>query len=169
MLAYARLENSSPAGRIETLALPRLLERATERLRLRTEQAGMQLVVEPCPQEVSVRADPGAVEQIVFNLVDNACKYAASADDKRVHIECELDAREVRLVVRDHGPGISREEGTRMFKPFRKSAQAAANSAPGVGLGLTLSRRLARAMGGELRHEAACPSSCCFVLHLPRN
>ena len=166
VLAYARLENSSPAGRIETLALPRLLERATERLRLRTEQAGMQLVVEPCPQEISVRADPGAVEQIVFNLVDNACKYAAGASDKRIHVECELDAREVRLVVRDHGPGISREEGTRMFKPFRKSAQAAANSAPGVGLGLTLSRRLARAMGGELALRAG--EGAAFVLSLPR-
>ncbi|MCB9895941.1 MAG: HAMP domain-containing histidine kinase [Planctomycetes bacterium] len=166
VLAYARLENSSAAGRIETLALSRLFERATERLKLRTEQAGMQLTIEPCDVQADVRADPGAVEQIVFNLVDNACKYAVSAEDKRIHVGCVVGEKSVSISVRDHGPGINKEEGTRLFKPFRKSAQAAANSAPGVGLGLTLSRRLARAMGGNLTLEIGRGAN--FVLTLPR-
>jgi signal transduction histidine kinase len=55
----------------------------------------------------------------------------------------------------------------KLFQPFRKSAQAAANSAPGVGLGLALSRRLARGMGGDLRHEG-CEGGSCFVLTLPK-
>jgi len=70
-------------------------------------------------------------------------------------------------VVRDHGPGISREESARMFKPFRKSAQVAANSAPGVGLGLTLSRRLARAMGGEVTLARTGPEGSVFEITLP--
>jgi len=167
VLAYARLENSSLAERVEEMPLAKLMERATDRLRLRTEQAGMELVYEPCEEDATVRADAGAVEQIVFNLVDNACKYAARADDKRVHLECSVQPAFVQLRVRDHGAGIKKEEGTRLFKPFRKSAQAAANSAPGVGLGLTLSRRLARAMDGELRLEPV-EQGCCFVLQLPR-
>lgn len=167
VLAYARLENSSLSDRVEVLPLSRLLERATERLSLRTVQAGMELACEPCDEDVNVSADAGAVEQIVFNLVDNACKYAVRADDKRIHVTCTVKPDRIELRVRDHGPGIRKEEGTRMFKPFRKSAQAAANSAPGVGLGLTLSRRLARAMHGDLILESNEGGSC-FVLELPR-
>ena len=166
VLAYARLENSSAAGRIETLPASSLFESATQRLTPRAEQAGMQLSCEPCELDVSVRADPGAVEQIVFNLVDNACKYA-SGDDKRIHVDCIVSAKSVSVRVRDHGPGINKREGTRLFKPFRKSAQAAANSAPGVGLGLTLSRRLARAMGGDLTLDNS-GQGCMFILTLPR-
>ena len=168
VLAYARLENSSLSERVESLPLSRLLERATERLSLRTGQAGMELVHEPCEQDVKVRADAGAVEQIVFNLVDNACKYAAHADDKRIHLACKVAGNHVELNVRDHGPGINKEEGTRMFKAFRKSAQAAANSAPGVGLGLSLSRRLARDMHGDLTLINS-NEGCTFVLRLPRS
>jgi signal transduction histidine kinase len=167
VLAYAKLENSSAAGRIEELPLSRLLTRATERLSLRTQQAGMELLAEPCDADVPVRADPGAVEQIVFNLVDNACKYAGGAEDKRIHLECRLTDNWVELRVRDHGPGITKAEAAKLFRPFRKSAQAAANSAPGVGLGLSLCRRLARAMQGDLTLENGM-GGCTLLLKLPR-
>lgn len=110
-------------------------------------------------------ADPGAVEQILFNLVDNACKYGVGGT-RRIEINCELDGK-ARISVRDFGPGISRTEAARLFQPFRKSAQQAANSAPGVGLGLALSRRLARAMGGELALDAHVRDGCRFTLTLP--
>ena len=167
VLAYARLEGSSHKDRIIELPISKLLERATGRLETRCTQAGMELVHEPCADDVKVKADPGAVEQIVFNLVDNACKYASGADDKRIHLNCTVANGRVELRVRDHGSGISKEEGTRLFKPFRKSAQAAANSAPGVGLGLTLSKRLARAMNGDLTLERS-DGGCTFLLTLPR-
>ena len=166
VLAYARLENSSSEDRIQRMPVADLLERASSRLKTRCEQAGMELVHEPCSAAGDVMADAGAVEQIVFNLVDNACKYAAGGDDKRVHVTCTVgDVVEIR--VSDHGPGIGKAEATRMFKPFRKSAVAAANSAPGVGLGLALSRRLAKAMGGSLTLEPTERGST-FVLTLPK-
>jgi signal transduction histidine kinase len=74
----------------------------------------------------------------------------------------------VRLTVSDHGPGIEPEEVRRLFRPFHKSARDAAQSAPGVGLGLALSRRLARALGGDLQVVRDCPSGAAFVLRLPR-
>jgi signal transduction histidine kinase len=124
-----------------------------------------------------VKCDPSAVEQILFNLVDNACKYAANGSPAANANECELllsvsqaaggaNRGRVELRLADHGPGISREERRRIFQPFRKSAQDAAHSAPGVGLGLSLSRRLARDMNGELEYEPR-PDGACFVLTLP--
>jgi len=68
--------------------------------------------------------------------------------------------------MRDHGPGIEPREARRLFRPFTKSARDAANSAPGVGLGLALCRRLARAMGGELDLASVPGAGACFTLRL---
>jgi signal transduction histidine kinase len=129
----------------------------------------MELAVEIDKEDASlqVRADASAVEQILFNLVDNACKYAASASDRHIHLRAGRTAQGAFLSVCDHGQGISAKEAPRLFRPFRKSAHDAANSAPGVGLGLALSRRLARQMGGDLRINPNVPEGACFVLTLP--
>ncbi len=169
VLAYARLERGRVDGRRQTLTVADLLDRATERLEARAAQAGMQLVEETDPAclDDAIHTDPAAVEQILFNLVDNACKYAAGAEDRRVHVRATCSRRRLDLRVCDYGPGLSREDARRLFRPFRKSAREAADSAPGVGLGLALSRRLARSLGGELRLERASHPGACFRLSLP--
>ncbi len=145
-----------------------LLAKALERLRERAAQAGMELVVlSTVPETSRVRVDQSAVERILFNLVDNASKYASSADDKRIHVEVESADSFATIKVRDHGPGVSGGLSRRIFRPFSKSAHDAANSAPGVGLGLSLSRRLARSLGGELSLDPASTGGACFVLSLP--
>jgi signal transduction histidine kinase len=69
--------------------------------------------------------------------------------------------------VRDYGPGVAPREAARLFEPFRKSARDAAEGAAGVGLGLALSRRLARQMGGDLAYEPPADGGARFVLTLP--
>jgi signal transduction histidine kinase len=169
VLSYARLERNRSGGHIETVSVAELLSRTTERLGSRAEQAEMELRIDDTGEELAaeVRADVSAVEQILFNLVDNACKYAATATDRTIHIDAGRKGRLVAIRVCDHGPGISSGDARRLFRPFCKSAHDAANSAPGVGLGLTLSRRLARDMGGDLRCDAGRDDGACFVLTLP--
>ena len=168
VLSYARLERGRADGRIETLAAGRLVEPIEDRLADRARQAGMELLVEgdDATRSATVRANPSAVEQILFNLVDNAGKYAATASDKRIHLALDRADGVVELRVRDHGPGISRSAARRLFHSFSKSAHEAAHSAPGVGLGLALSRRLARDMGGQLHMDPAVTDGACFVLTL---
>jgi len=166
VLAYARLERGRPVGRVETVSLRDLLDRVAGRLTTRAERAGMTLCVETA-DGVAVRTDAAAIGQVLFNLVDNACKYAAAEPDRRIHIEADADGPMVAIRVRDHGPGIARREARRLFRPFRKSAGDAARSAPGVGLGLALSRQLARRLGGDLRLDETVTDGACFVLTLP--
>lgn len=167
VLAYARLERGGISSRIETMPLSSLLAKVKDRLAERAQQAGMELNLEATPNDLSVKADPAAVDQILFNLVDNACKYAATASDRRIILRAGHTDRAAVLSVQDYGPGVSREEARRLFRPFSKSARQAANSAPGVGLGLALSRRLARSMGGDLRLDTAAGNGACFELTLP--
>jgi signal transduction histidine kinase len=168
VLQYARLERGRPGGRREEITLGGLMDRLVPRLSDRATQAGMTLlpkVQEPNRTE-ALSVDVSAVEQILFNLVDNACKYAATATDRRLHLEASVDRGKLRFVVRDHGPGISKAGQKKLFQPFSKSVHEAAVSAPGVGLGLALCKRLARDLGGELR---LLPATECaeFELSLP--
>jgi signal transduction histidine kinase len=165
VLSYARLERGRRRGAIEPIGLGELVDRAHERLAAHAEQAGMTLVVEgrEAAAGVVVLANPSAVEQVLLNLVDNACKYAGAAADRHIHLALRSGPGEAALVVRDHGPGISASARRRMFRSFSKSARDAAETAPGIGLGLTLSRRLARDMGGDLRLEPSVTDGACFV------
>lgn len=175
VLSFARLERTGRDGRqLGSTTVEELLARVGDRLRDRAELAGMAFSVErsedPVAPEVavSVAADPGAVEQILFNLVDNACKYAREAEDQRLHLKIGAQAGKVTFRVEDHGPGISPDVARRLFRPFSKSASDAANSAPGVGLGLALCRRLARRMGGDLVQDKNHSPGAAFELRLPR-
>lgn len=135
---------------------------------LRTQLRGKETEPDSAsPEPLRVRADAAAVERIVFNLVDNACKYARSAEDKRIHVACKPNGSIAEVRVIDHGPGVPADVAQRMFHPFEKSDREAANTAPGVGLGLSLSRRLARSMGGDLTLDRGETNGACFVLSLP--
>jgi K+-sensing histidine kinase KdpD len=131
----------------------------------------MELVID-IPEKAkskSVRVNVDSVERILFNLIDNACKYATpeAEGDRRIHLEADTSGPVARLRVRDHGRGIEQTEVKRLFRPFQKSATEAAHSAPGVGLGLALCRKMSRALGGELRWEPSSRGGASFVLELP--
>lgn len=169
VLAYARLERGKPGKRREKIAVTDLLDRVQSRLQDRATQAEMQLLVEvdQAASQCTANTDPGAVEQVLFNLVDNACKYAAATEDRRIHLEISTTDATVDFCVRDHGPGISDRAAAKLFRPFSKSVHEAADTAPGVGLGLALSRRLATALRGSLTLEKANGQGAAFVLRLP--
>jgi signal transduction histidine kinase len=167
VLAFARLERGRAADGREIVAPADLLDRLVPRLAARAGQAGMELMVSPLDIQGNVRVDLSVVDQILSNLVDNAVKYAGSASDRRIHLELAPAGRWLSLSVRDHGPGLPPKVVRRLFRPFSKSAHDAAQSAPGVGLGLALSRRLARALGGDLRLCENTPLGASFSLAIP--
>ncbi|MBW3596048.1 MAG: HAMP domain-containing histidine kinase [Planctomycetes bacterium] len=169
VLAYARLERGRRGGRRIEVPLCELLADAAPQLESRAAQAGMELIIDAAPgaQSAVVSTDPQAVRQILFNLVDNASKYAAGAEDRRIEATCRANDRTAQIRIRDYGPGLSRSQRRRLFRPFSKTVQEAAITAPGVGLGLALCRRLARDLGGRLACEPAAGTGASFVLELP--
>jgi signal transduction histidine kinase len=167
VLSYARLDQGRSRFKSECVALNDVLERTNQRLVERADQTDMSLIVTPAEDAtLQVCTDVAATEQILFNLVDNACKYASSAPDRRIHLEAFRQNGAAALRIRDHGPGVSSDVQDRLFQPFSKSEVEAANSAPGVGLGLSLCRRLARDMGGDLVLESNAAGAS-FLLTLP--
>jgi signal transduction histidine kinase len=152
VLAYSRIERGSARTRRERVDAAEMLERMHGRLEERAKRDGLEMLLEwSAENPVMVRTDVTAVEQVVFNLVDNACKYGRrNGGGGTVRVRGGVAGHRVRIEVSDEGPGVPAGEARRMFRAFHKSATEAAHSQPGVGLGLALSRRLARALGGDL-------------------
>lgn len=168
VLAFSRIERGSAKAVPVVVAAGELVRPILQRFEDRLRETGMTLKADPDdePWQTVVRADAAAVEHVLFNLIDNAAKYAAGSSPPEVQLEASIAGRYLELQVRDHGTGIPAKERRRVFRAFHKSAAAAAESRPGVGLGLSLSRRLARHGGGELR-LADTARGACFVLTIP--
>jgi signal transduction histidine kinase len=169
VLAWSRLEEGRFASRRERHGVASLLSRVAPTLERRLAESAMtlELVVDQDVGEAVVATDEDAVLQILFNLVDNAAKYARGATDPRVTLRARLDGATVRIAVHDRGPGVPSEHRARIFTPFDRGAvPTSSNEIPGVGLGLALARGLARDLDGDLTLDASS-SGACFVLSLP--
>ncbi len=165
VLSFSKIERGSARSVVRESTVADLLEPMRERLEARLATAGMTLEMETACA-LRVRVDTAAVEHILFNLIDNAAKYASAGDPPKVGIQINAAGRNVEISVTDHGPGIPLSERRRIFRAFHKSAREAAESRPGVGLGLALSRRLAKSLGGGLDCVDS-KNGACFVLSLP--
>ncbi len=171
VLAYARLEEGRWRAAPRETTLGALMAYVVPSLARRAEASSMELCLESGadpPGGAILRVDPEVVGQVLFNLVDNACKYAADGSDSRIHLSTQVAGGHVRLSVRDHGPGVAAERRRSIFRPFERGGDTV-QAIPGVGLGLALSRGLADDMGGRLelddRAEGECGAS--FTLTLP--
>ena len=113
------------------------------------------------------RADPERLRQVLLNLLTNAVKFTDPGG--RLSLACAPDGDLLRIRVSDTGRGIPAEQLTRIFEPFVQVDRHLTHaSQQGVGLGLAISRDLARRMGGELVAESEVGVGSVFTLTLPR-
>jgi len=169
VLAYSRLEEGRIRLRPERVAAAALLERMLPSLERRALEGGMDLRVDlEAISGVTLETDPEAVERILFNLIDNACKYGREGQGGRIEFSAEAVGDTLWLRVLDHGRGVPRGSETAIFQAFDRGELDAADPNPGVGLGLALSRGLARDLGGDLTLESSSSSGgASFRLSLP--
>lgn len=111
--------------------------------------------------ELTVQGDPSRLRQVLFNLLNNAVEYSPSGAE--VALDVKRDDGTVAIVVRNHGYGVAPEDVERIFEKFAR----ATDRGGGTGLGLYISRRVARAHGGDLTAEPAEEEGSRFVLRLP--
>ncbi|MEO7965506.1 MAG: HAMP domain-containing sensor histidine kinase [Gemmatimonadaceae bacterium] len=114
-----------------------------------------------------VVADREKLRQVLLNLLSNAIRYTPAGGRITLGaIPAPDDMVAIRVI--DNGPGIPRERQEEIFEPFVQLDRSLTQSREGVGLGLAISRDLARGMGGDLRVESASGEGACFIVELPR-
>ncbi|MFO7561615.1 MAG: ATP-binding protein [Enhygromyxa sp.] len=118
------------------------------------------------PDDLVVRADPGALEQVLVNLVENAVKYGPEGGT------VELVAREqgaaIRIEVRDEGPGVAPDHRRRVFERFYRVDPGRSRHMGGTGLGLAIVKNLSEAMGGDVGVDPREPHGSVFWVRLAR-
>jgi PAS domain S-box-containing protein len=119
-----------------------------------------------CSRDVVARADRGKVKLILVNLLSNAAKFSAAGG--RITISCEATDAHVALRIRDTGIGIPADKLEAIFEPFVQLGRSLTSGHEGTGLGLPISRNLARTMGGELTVESTPGVGSVFTLVLPK-
>lgn len=138
-----------------------LLDEVIGLLKRRAEEKSISILSKTEHLPHLIKADPTRLRQILINLVENAIKFT-----EKGHVEIEMIAREssqetqdgiLEVHVRDTGIGISLEQRPRLFQPFSQADSSTTRRFGGTGLGLALSRKLARLMGGDVTLESSRP------------
>ncbi len=169
VLDFSRLENQRPRLAKTEVVLGELLDQVYATWEGRCQSAGKELVLENgTGRDVRLVTDSQLVQQILGNLIDNACKYSRAAADRRVWLRaCIEGRRRLALEVEDRGPGVPPGDRHAIFRPFRRGKEVDV-TAGGVGLGLALAQRWARLLGGKLLLcNRPGSSGACFRIELP--
>ena len=118
-----------------------------------------------CDGDLRVRADRDKLRQILLNLVSNAVKF--TSEGGRIVLDCARANDRLRIRVSDTGIGIPPDRMRSIFEPFVQAGRALNRTHEGVGLGLAISRDLARAMGGDVTVESEVGKGSVFTVSLP--
>ena len=134
-------------------------------VRERATKNGVQLELELDPAVDLVEGDERRIRQVVFNLLSNAVKFTPSGG--RVDVSTAKENGEVRIAVRDTGPGIAADDQARIFEEFQQARDTNGERPEGTGLGLALSRSLVELHGGRIWVESEPGDGSTFTFTLP--
>jgi len=162
LLDVARLANDQLSIHVEELDLRQMVGSLVAALHADLQRAGCRLTVH-APEKVICRWDRVRIEQVLTNLLSNAMKFGAG---RPIEVSVDATARDVRISVRDHGIGISREDQARIFGRFERAVPT--RNFGGLGLGLYISAQILRLHRGSLRLESQPGQGACFTIDLPR-
>lgn len=164
MLEVSRIEQNRLPIKLQKVDLGELIEKTVSEVRVNAVKKKLELVYEKktVPEVV---ADPARVKQIVVNLLSNAIKYTPQG---KVEVMIKEDGKYVAITVADTGLGISAEDLKNLFGKFYRIQNADTKNISGTGLGMWISRELARKMEGDLEVESIAGVGSHFTLKLPK-
>jgi len=153
VLQLARMSRNEQAAKLESMTVGEALRALKPRLELQLEASGFELSIEgdSAIDEKQINIDIDGFIQIFINLVDNAIKFSANAESKRVAIRYQLmQDGKIQFSVRDYGPGIAADQMKKIFKLFYRSENELTRETVGTGIGLALVQQLVSAMAGKV-------------------
>jgi signal transduction histidine kinase len=166
LLMLARADAGNALVRREMVDVAAIAGDVCAKLALFSEERKVSLFCE-ANQPAIVSADPVALEQIVFNLVENALRYTPPGESARVRVASGDET--VTVEVADHGGGIAPEHLPRLFERFYRVDEARSREFGGAGLGLSIVKTLAEAHGGQVEVRSILGQGSTFTVSLPKS
>ena len=166
VLNYTRIDAGAVRYELEDVSVAQALASAEALVLPQVRARGLEYIPAIVPLELAMRADRDKLQQILLNLLSNAIKFT---DRGEVCVTCSVRDDAVTIAVSDTGIGIAPEKLAGIFDPFVQVDQRLTRANDGVGLGLAISRELARGMGGDLSATSRAGQGSVFTLSLPRS
>ncbi len=174
ILNLAKIESGQLDLHVRDVSLAVVFENVDTLVAPQFNSKGIAYVFPQCDPMLRVRADSDKLQQILLNVLSNACKFTGAGG--RVTVDCDTkgdgdhgSGAMVSIAVRDTGRGIAQDKLEKIFEPFVQiDRHLTGVSQQGVGLGLAISRDLARSMSGDLVAESVIGVGTTFVLTIPR-
>jgi two-component system, OmpR family, phosphate regulon sensor histidine kinase PhoR len=165
LLTISRLESGQIVMNIQKVELRLLANDVLNDLKSRADDKKV-VLENQVPTEIRVRADADRIQQVLFNLVDNAIKYGGT--EGHVWIGAlAVDDRMIEVSVRDNGPGIPPDAIERVFERFYRVDKARSREQGGTGLGLSIVKHIVQSHGGEVWANSAVGQGTTFLFTLP--
>jgi signal transduction histidine kinase len=165
ILTVSQVNAGHGEPRLEQVDLSALLRDAAALLSPMAESKGLALPLVLPDEPIVFPTDPGKFRQVVFNLAANAVKFTTAGE---VRLSLHEEDAGVVLRVSDTGIGIAPEDAEHLFEPFWQAREPRAQHVAGTGLGLGITRELARLLGGDVAVESSLGHGSTFVVRLPR-
>jgi signal transduction histidine kinase len=165
ILTFARLEAGRVSLQTQALRAADILHDLPAAVEPQIMSHSLTLDIETCDPALRLFADPDRIHQICVNLLTNAIR--ATGPGGRIGVRCVGAGDVVRIEVSDTGVGVPGDKLDRIFEPFVQLDRALNRPKEGVGLGLAISRDLARAMSGDLSARSVVGQGSVFTLTLP--
>ena len=164
VLDFSRMEAGQATLVDQTFDLTVLLQDVVRLSRAVAEAKGLALETDVDVPQPWIRGDATRLRQVLHNLVGNAVKFT---DRGQVSLRARVIGDRLAIEVRDTGIGIAPQDLARVFEPFQQADNSYARRYTGTGLGLTISKELARAMGGDVSAQSEPGHGSIFTLELP--
>lgn len=170
ILDVTKIEAGRSDLELVDIATDELTREVVGAFRVQAEAKGLSFVVETeSPLPAAVRTDPLGVRRILHNLLDNAIKFTEAGEIRLVIRSEPFGGDQVRLgfAIHDSGAGIAEGDLACLFQPFSQVDASSTRRFGGTGLGLTIARRLANRLGGEISVSSTLLRGSCFELTFP--
>lgn len=166
LLTISRLESGQIVMNLHQVGLREEVGHVIDDLQARAAEKSVALQNE-IPPDLQARADADRLEQVLFNLVENAIKYGRAEGRVTIGAEPNSDSK-VQLWVKDDGPGIPPESRDRIFERFYRVDRARSRETGGTGLGLSIVKHIVQAHGGEVWVKSELGRGTTFFFTLPK-
>jgi PAS domain S-box-containing protein len=164
ILTFSRLEAGEEHVNIEVIDAMELLSDVQVLMEPLALKKGLQLVGNPSREALLMETDARKLRQILINLVGNAIKFTEQGE---IRLAAEQVGDELHLQIVDTGSGIEPQHLDQVFEPFWQVEGGSTRSAGGTGLGLSVTRRLARLLGGDITVQSEIGKGSSFLVRLP--
>ena len=164
-LTFSRLERGVLQLEVERVEVAEVIDGAVESLREKWEDPECDLSISLDEGLPKIAGDRQAIITVLRNLLENAWKYSSSP--RKIGVKASAEEAEVLISVSDHGIGLSAREKQRIFRHFYQVDQRLARTQEGLGLGLSIVKRLLESMNGSIEVSSEEGEGSCFTIRIP--